>query len=776
MKATRILTLSAALLLPLAASAGTPRLNHVKPAVGTRGGEVEIILRGQNMADPREIIFDEPGITVTDVKPVEKRPNTVSAKVKISADAALGEHNLRLVTNSGISDVRLFYVTPFPVVAEQAEDAANPKKPQPVALGSTINGEAPNEDEDRYEVEAKKGQRISVEAIGARIQTQNIFDPAIAIMKLDGTPLVEADDVPFSRQDPVASVVAPEDGKYLISIHDSTNSGPAESSYVLNIGSFPRPVAVYPPGGPAGEEVQFTFLGDATGPIQRTIKLPDQPTDFYPLFIEDGQPAPQPVMVRVSPMPNVLEAEPNDTFDKASPTNTAIPLAANGVIEKAGDIDYFKLTAKKDQEYDFNVYARRLRSALDPVLDVYNAKGGRIAGNDDSGTSDSYLRWKAPADGDFYFSVKDQLQRGGTAFTYRVEVTAPQPNVIAYLPEMTLNQNQDRRAVPVPQGGRYATLVRIKRQDVGGDFNLVTDGLPEGVTASGGFMDKAVDTLPMVFSAKADAPLSAARFNLTAKFVEPDKAKVASRIEHSVDISENGNQRPYYTITEDRLPVAVIDAVPVDMNVAQPKVPILQNGSMGLKVHVDRKGDFKGALTMSLLYAPPGIGSPGSVVIKEGESDGVLTISATSTAPAGKWKTCVVATLDTGKGPTWISTELIDLEVAPAPVAGQIVRSFIDQGDQGNMTLKLDVKQPFEGKATVQLVSLPTGVSCEPKEFTKDDKEVRFQLKAEPNAQVGQSKQVIAQFTLVKDGEPMVANIAAGGILRVDKGSVVAQK
>jgi len=36
------------------------------------------------------------------------------------------------------------------------------------------------------------------------------------------------------------------------------------------------------------------------------------------------------------------------------------------------------------------------------------------------------------------------------------------------------------------------------------------------------------------------------------------------------------------------------------------------------------------------------------------------------------------------------------------------------------------------------------------------------------NAQPGQHKQVIAQFTLERDGEPMLSSIAGGGILRVD--------
>jgi hypothetical protein len=93
----------------------------------------------------------------------------------------------------------------------------------------------------------------------------------------------------------------------------------------------------------------------------------------------------------------------------------------------------------------------------------------------------------------------------------------------------------------------------------------------------------------------------------------------------------------------------------------------------------------------------------------------------------------------------------------------------VDQGSEGSMTLKLDQKMPFEGKAKVALVGLPQGVTSEEKEITKDDKEVKFTLKAASDAQAGQHKTIFASFTLVKDGEPMLNTIASGGILRVDK-------
>jgi hypothetical protein len=239
-----------------------------------------------------------------------------------------------------------------------------------------------------------------------------------------------------------------------------------------------------------------------------------------------------------------------------------------------------------------------------------------------------------------------------------------------------------------------------------------------------------------------------------------------------VDVAENGNQQSFYSIKEQFLPVAVTEEVPVKIQLVQPKVPILQSGTMNLKVVAERKEGFKAPINLALLYTPPGMGTAGTAQIKEGENEGLLTISAQGNAALQKWKVCVVGSVDTGKGTVWVSTGLVDLEVAPPLVAGKITRTFVDQGDEGSITVKLEQKIPFEGKAKLELVSLPNGVTAEPREITKEDKEVKFTIKAAADAQPGQHKQLITQFTIEKNGEKMVNTIAGGGILRVDKASV----
>ncbi len=755
--------------------AGSPGLVSITPAAGQRGTEIEVTLGGARLADARSLLFNEPGIEVLGVS--EAGAEKFKARLKIAPDARLGEYVFRAVTGSGIADARLFYVTPYPVQKEAEEEKAAPYKVQSVPLGVTISGQTAGEDQDHFEVEMKKGQRLAAEVVGVRLSTQQQYDPHLAITKADGALLAEMDDGSFTRQDPALSVMVPEDGKYRVVIREATNSGLGACNYLLHIGSHPRPVVAYPGGGKAGTELKVQMLGDAGGPFEQTFQLPAAPdTRLDVLAQKDGVSAPQANYLRVSAFGNVLESEPNNSVANATPAPEPLPLAFNGIIQEKDDVDFFKFTVKKGEVFDFKVHARSLRSPLDSVLSIHDAKSVRLEGNDDQGTPDSVQRWTAPADGDFFLAVKDQLRRGGPLFTYRVEVTPVQQGLFAYLPEMVNNSSQERRAVPVPKGNRYSTLVRVRKADVGGDIIVEPQNLPAGVTVSTSKMDKSVDTIPMVFEAEAEAPATQKTFALLPKLAEPPAgAAIVCKTQHRVEITENGNQRAYYGVDESTLAIVVTDEAPVKIDLRQPKVPLLQSGSMNLKVAVNRKAGadgkplYNGAVQAQLLFAPTGIGQPGVVTIAEGQSEGTITISAQGDAPLRKWKTAVNGSVDSGKGAVWISTGLIELEIAPSFVSGAMVRTYVDQGSEGTMTLKLEQKVPFDGAAKVALLGLPQGITAEEKEITKDDKEVKFTLKAAPDAQVGQYKTVIASFTLIRDGEPMTTTIASGGVLRVDK-------
>jgi hypothetical protein len=78
-----------------------------------------------------------------------------------------------------------------------------------------------------------------------------------------------------------------------------------------------------------------------------------------------------------------LEREPGQPSARRA-AGASPPFAINGVLEKKGEAAFFRFSAKKDQNLDFQVFARRLGSPMDSVLTCYDAKGASLGSNDDA--------------------------------------------------------------------------------------------------------------------------------------------------------------------------------------------------------------------------------------------------------------------------------------------------------------------------------------------------------------------------------------------------------
>jgi hypothetical protein len=656
--------------------------------------------------------------------------------------------------------------------APKVVDPNAPPEPQLLSLNTTVYGRTQGEDEDTFLINLTEGQRFSVEVIGMQLQTQNPYDPELIVRTPDGKVLKTVGSTPFGRGNPVFSVNAPKTGEYTLSLRDATRSGVGDCHYLMHVGDFPRPLAAIPGGGPAGKQTAFTLVGDPKGDLRVTASPGATPESMGGILPLSEVASPTPVPVRVSNLHNILEGGSQAaTAAEAVGSATPLPAAFNGVLKKDKERDFYRFSAKKGQIFEFTVYGRALRSPIDSVLNVYDAKGNSIGTNDDSGTPDSYLRWTAPADAEFVLGIRDHLERGSPLFAYRVEAVQASPRAKIYLPDMTINSSQDRRAISVPQGNRYATLVRVKREDWAGAISLDPLNLPANVRATAGVMDKTVDTVPMVFEAASDAPFAQKLFTFNGTPAEPmEGVQPSFRVEHIVNVCENGNQRPFYTIKQYNLPIAVTAPIPARIEVPAPAAPAMRGSQFPLKVKLERTGEFKGQVEVTLLYAPPGIATSGLVKIAPDATEATINLSVSPDAPLKKWSLCVVASADFGKGATWFSSGIFEVELSEAPLGGSLVRSSVSQGATAQMKLKLEQKVPFEGKAKIELMGLPNGVTADSQDATPETTELVFNLSAKPEASLGIQKAVTAQFTVQKNGVPLTANCATGGIVRVDKG------
>jgi hypothetical protein len=746
------------------AFAASPSLGNVMPRGVQRGTEAILAFNGARLGDAKEILLYYPGVSVSKLEVVND--TQVKATVTVAADCRLGEHVARVRTASGISELMTFWVGALPVVQEK-EPNSEIAAAQKVPLNVTIAGVVDNEDVDYFAFEAKKGQRVSAEIEGMRLAT-TFFDPHIAILDSKRFELAATDDSPLLGQDAACSVIIPADGTYYVQVRESAYGGNGACHYRLHLGTFPRPTAVVPAGGKPGEEVELTFLGDPAGPIKQKVKLPaTPPPEKFGVFAQDaGGISPSPIPFRLSDLPNVIETEGNNSHATATKVSE-MPAALNGVIAKEKEVDHYRFTAKKGQTYDVHCYARRLGSALDSVMYIYQLNGGALIANDDAVGPDSYFRWTVPADGEYVLTVTDHLGKGGPGYFYRVEFTPVQPRLSVTIPKVDIfGYSQERQTITVPRGNRVATLVVANRADVGGDLVLGAEGLPAGLRMDAETMPAIVNAIPVVFEAGADAPVAGTLGHLTATLADP-KTKLKGGFEQSIILVGVPNQGVYWKHDVDRAAVAVGEEVPFKVSIAEPKAPLVQNGSMNLKIVAERKNGFKAPLTIFPLFNPPGVGSAASAVIAEGQTETVLPMNAAPNATARKWKTAVIATSDFGKGPVWVSSQLATIEVAPPFVAFAMERAAGEQGKQTDLFCKLTQNTPFAGSAKVVLVGLPPKVTAPELTITKDTKELAFKLAIDKTSPPGQHNNVFCQVYVTHNGETVLHNVG-GTQLRID--------
>ena len=771
------------LFAPAAARAASPALGGVSPRGAQRGTETEITFSGDRLSDAQEVLLYSPGLAVSKLEIVNN--NTVKAKLAIAPDARLGEHTLRLRTLTGVSELRTFYVGALPLVAE-AEPNTDFAKPQKIPLNVTVTGTIENEDVDYFLIEAKKGDRITAEVEGIRLG-MTLFDPYVSIMDTKRFDLATSDDSALLLQDPIASFVAPADGTYILQLRETSYGGSGACAYRMHVGTFPRPTVAFPAGGKVGEETQITYLGDVAGPIPHTLKIPADAASPLALFAEqNSQVAPSPVHFRVSPFANVMEVEPNNEVSKATKAPGELPLAFNGVIDKEKDADFFRFAAKKGQVFDVRVFARAIRSPLDPVLVIHKADGAGLASNDDAGGPDAYLRFTAPEDGEYCFQVYDHLLRGSPQSVYRVEVTPVAPQLAISLPNVGgIVPTQERQTIVVPKGNRFATLVRATRADFGGEVTIETPDLPKGVTAVSEPVQPALDVTPVVFEAAADAPVGAKLVPIGGKPVDPN-AKVMGKFKQNVDLILGNNNVTMYAASVDKAVVAVAEEAPFKISIVQPKVPLVQLGQMQLKIVAERKPGFTGPIHVQMLFDPPGVGS-GQADIPGDKNEITIPLNASGGAAVRKWKIAVLGRADRpappapaqgqpapapgsvpAAGPVWVSSQLAELEVAPPVVTGKIEMAATEQGKPAPVLCKLESKMKFDGKAKLQLLGLPPNASANELEISATDAQAVFNVNVDAKTPAGQHNQLAAIVTVMKDGEPIVQTVASGGVLRVD--------
>jgi len=759
-------------------NAAQPVVTRLEPLGVVRGETSKLILHGARIGDASAVLFDRPGLTVTEVKPIDA--SKVELTIVADANADPGLYPIQLVTKSGVSNLRLVGVGALPIVQE-IEPNNDFDAAQKVELNRTIEGVVGFEDVDYYAIDLVEGQTIHAEAEGLRLSYNlgaQIFDPYVAILDEGRFEVSSSDDSSLLQQDALVAFKAPKAGTYKVMIRDSSFSGFDQAYYRLHVGTFPRPVAVVPAGDKPGTLLTSTLVhlsgvGNETYTTQAQVQLPSEPAVRFPVVTKtDGGISPSPNWIRVNELPVTIETEPND--DIAAP-NVALSLNADqpgaaycGVIGTAKDIDCFSIECKKGQKILVTAFAKSvLRSPLDTVVNVYGPTKNGIAGNDDAGGKpDSFVEFTAAEDGPHTVRITDSLGNGGAAFAYRVEAAIAKP-------KLTINRREIDRdeavGVAVPRGSSMAMMITASRENFGGELKFDFTDLPAGITATTYPMRADSGEIPVVLTAAVDAPDGATLSRMLASTTDPNLVVSGSiAIRHQLMLGQN--RVDMWGYDSGRLAVSVANPAPFKITLHQPGTPLVRDGSKDLKVTIERNEGFAGEVFLSTLYGPPGVGVNNGKKIEAGQNEVLIPITANGGAGLATWPMLLIARYDSGNGQEKIITPPVNLEILDRAFNFTFPKIAAELGQETSLAVGLEILRPFVGTCEVQLVGLPAGVtSTAPiQPVAPESTSVTFPLTIAADAKVGNHQTLYCIATVRSDAGDIIQT-QGGGEVRVDQ-------
>jgi len=227
------------------------------------------------------------------------------------------------------------------------------------------------------------------------------------------------------------------------------------------------------------------------------------------------------------------------------------------------------------------------------------------------------------------------------------------------------------------------------------------------------------------------------------------------------------NNANYYSTAVDRIYVAVTKEAPFKLRIVEPRVPLVQAGSMRLEVVAERATNFDEPIELKMIWNPPGISSQSETTIPKGATNTFYQLNAGGGAETRAWKIAVLGHAQVDGGQVYVSTQLAKLEVAKPFLTGKIETLWLSPGKTGKLTVNLEQQKPFEGKAKVRLQGLPEKVTTPEQEISSTNSEVVFDITVDAQCSPGSHKNLFCAVD-IKQGEDLIPHtIAAGGILRI---------
>jgi hypothetical protein len=643
----------------------SPRLDRLTPLGAAAGSTVEVEIVGADLEDVKTLLFDHSGLKSEHLK--DRR-----FRVTIAADVPMGTYDVRLLGRFGISNPRLFAVSRSLTEVAEKEPNNEAASAQVLAVNSVVNGMSDGNEEDVFRFLAKKGQRVVIECQAGKLDSQ--MDATLTLNAADGKLLASNSD--YHGRDPLLDFIAPQDGDYLVHVHDLSFRG--GQPYRLLITDRPQIENVFPRVVQAGRPAMLTVYGRNLGasakpsawrvedlPLDEYQETVSAPTNVLALgsyrFFEHPtshsvlptaatctltgfqfQPRPGGAAVNGVPLlvvdtPVSVEVEPND--DAGKPQRIALPAVVSGRFDRPRDADWYEFEAPENGAYAFEVYCERIAGRADPYLVVTDDKGNRLAELDDFGVRmnafDGHLRDPSGAvnlEGKrrYRVLVQDRYRRGGARFQYVLAVRKARPDFYA---AVIHSQNPGPAGTTVRRGGAaYLDVIVHHKEGFSGPISLTAEGLPPGLHALPTTIRDSLSSF--VFWADGNA----------SDWVGPVKLIATGKVG---DTTLRREVRPYSRVWAEanlgssrptrELILAVRESAPFALFFTRERVEVKAGSRTEARLHIDRRWpDFKTTMAVSPL-ASPGPIRMSNVEVGAEKKEVAITLEVQAGTPTGEY-------------------------------------------------------------------------------------------------------------------------------------------
>ena len=202
------------------------------------------------------------------------------------------------------------------------------------------------------------------------------------------------------------------------------------------------------------------------------------------------------------------------------------------------------------------------------------------------------------------------------------------------------------------------------------------------------------------------------------------------------------------------------------IDVRQPSAPLAQDGTIALKVLIERRPGFNDPVDIVFPLLPPWVDGPSSLTIAPDQTEAVYELRSWPTATPRIWKICaearpsgsaqdVVTAPQPGRrrrsmssaAEFRVASELIDLSISSSPISTEAVTVAGEQGAQVPLTYRLKISGELPDELIATLEDLPNRVSAEPVRVDKSTGEVTFRIRLEPNAPLGEFHSIACRLS-----------------------------